>query len=107
MLPDLPARRPDAPGQFAFADGQRIGTILKDSGWADIDVRPIDVVCTIREKDLDLYLMRIGPVARVLQEAHDQTRGQIFERVRSAFNPFVHGTEVRFNAACWMVGARA
>jgi SAM-dependent methyltransferase len=107
LLPDLPARRPDAPGQFAFADGQRIRTILEDSGWADIDVRPIDVVCTIAEKDLDLYLMRIGPLARILQEVDDQTRERIFETVRAAFNPYVQGTEVRFNAACWTVGARA
>ena len=24
-----------------------------------------------------------------------------------AFEPFVHGPEVRFNAACWLVSARA
>src|SRR5262245_9063864 len=33
LLPELPARRPDGPGQFAFADGQRVHTILEDSGW--------------------------------------------------------------------------
>ena len=32
-------------------------------------------------------------------------RGSI-EAVRPAFDPYVHGAEVRFNAACWMVGAR-
>jgi SAM-dependent methyltransferase len=107
LLPELPARRPDAPGQFAFANGQRVRTILEDSGWADIDVRPIDVACTIAEKDLHLYLTRIGPVARILQDVDDRTRAQIVDTVRPAFDPYVHGTDVRFNAACWMVGARA
>ena len=106
-LPELPARRPDAPGQFAFANGQRVRTILEDSGWTDIDVRPIDVACTIAEEDLHLYLTRIGPVARILQDVDDRTRAQIVETVRPAFDPYVHGTDVRFNAACWMVGARA
>ena len=106
-LPELPARRADAPGQFAFANGQRVRTILEDSGWTDIDVRPIDVACTIAEEDLHLYLTRIGPVARLLQEMDDRVRGQIVEAVRPAFDPYVHGTDVRFNAACWMVGARA
>ena len=106
-LPELPARRPDAPGQFAFANGQRVRTILEDSGWTDIDVRPIDVACTIAEEDLHLYLTRIGPVARVLQEMDDRARARIVEAVRPAFDPYVHGTDVRFNAACWMVGARA
>jgi len=106
-LPELPARRPDAPGQFAFANGQRVRTILEDSGWTDIDVRPIDVACTIAEEDLHLYLTRIGPVARRLQEMDDRVRAHIVEAVRPAFDPYVHGTDVRFNAACWMVGARA
>ena len=106
-LPELPARRPDAPGQFAFANGQRVRTILEDSGWTDIDVRPIDVACTIAEEDLHLYLTRIGPVARLLQEMDDRVRAHIVEAVRPAFDPYVHGTDVRFNAACWMVGARA
>jgi hypothetical protein len=26
--------------------------------------------------------------------------------VRTAFDPYVHGPEVRFTAACWMVAAR-
>ena len=28
------------------------------------------------------------------------------ETVRAAFEPYVHGGEVRFTAACWMVSAR-
>jgi SAM-dependent methyltransferase len=107
LLPDLPPRRPDAPGQFAFANGQRVRTILEDSGWADIDIRPIDVRCTFGEKDLLLYLTRIGPVSRVLQEVDGRTRARVIETVRGALDPYVQGTEVRFTAACWMVGARA
>ena len=80
---------------------------LEDSGWADIDVRPIDVACTIAEKHLRFYLTRIGPVARILQDVDDRTRAQIVETVRPAFDPYVDGTDVRFNAACWMAGARA
>ena len=52
LLPDLPARRPDAPGQFAFADRDRVRRILEESGWAEIDIRPIDVACTLPEKEL-------------------------------------------------------
>jgi len=107
LLPNLPARRPDAPGQFAFADPRRVHTILEESGWAKIDIRPIDVVCTLPEKDLVRYLTRLGPVGLVLQEADDRTRAQVLETVRAAFDPYVHGAEVRFTAACWMVSAGA
>jgi len=107
LLPNLPARRPDAPGLFAFANRHRVHTILEESGWAEIDVRPIDVVCTLPEKDLVRYLTRLGPVGLILQEADDRTRAQVIETVRAAFDPYVHGADVRFTAACWLVGAQA
>ncbi|GAB7545047.1 class I SAM-dependent methyltransferase [Cupriavidus sp. 8B] len=107
LLPNLPARRPDAPGQFSFADRHRVSSLLEESGWAEIDIRPIDVDCTLPEKELLSYLTRLGPVGLVLQEADERTRTRVSEVVRSAFDPYVHGTEVRYTAACWMVSARA
>lgn len=107
LLPNLPARRPDAPGQFAFADQRRVHRIQEESGWAEIDIRPIDVACTLPEKELVRYLTRLGPVGLILQGADDRTRTQVIETVRAAFDPYVHGAEVRFTAACWMISARA
>lgn len=107
LLPNLPARQPNAPGQFAFADPQRVSRILEDSGWAGIDIRPIDVACTLPEKDLVRYFSTLGPLGRVLPETDEPIRTQVIEAVRAAFEPYVHGAEVRFDAACWMVGARA
>jgi len=107
ILPNLPARRPDGPGQFAFADRERVSVILEKSGWVEIDLRPVDVDCTLPEKELSRYLTRLGPVGMALQEADDSTRARVVETVRPAFDPYVHGTEARFTAACWMIGARA
>jgi len=108
LLPNLPARKPGVPGQFAFADRHRVSSILEESGWAGIDIRPIDVECTLPERDLVGYLTRLGPVGMALQEeADERTRTQVIDAVRAAFDPYVHGTEVRFTAACWMIGAQA
>ncbi|WP_179401844.1 class I SAM-dependent methyltransferase [Burkholderia guangdongensis] len=107
LLPNLPARRPDAPGQFSFADQCRVASILEESGWAEIDIRPIDIDCTLPEKELVNYFSRLGPVGKILQETDERTRTQVIESVRPAFDSFVHGTEVRYTAACWMVSARA
>jgi hypothetical protein len=106
LLPNLPARTPDAPGQFALADQGRILQILRDSGWREIDVRPIDVACTLPESQLVRYLTRFGPLGRILPQADDRTRARVIETVRPAFDPYVHGADVRFTAACWMIGAR-
>jgi hypothetical protein len=65
------------------------------------------VTCTLPERELIGYFTRFGPLGLILGEADEQTRAQVVETVRAAFDPFVQGTEVRFTAACWMVGARA
>ncbi len=51
---NIPARRPDSPGQFALADERRVHRIFEESGWADIDIRPIDVACAPPETELVL-----------------------------------------------------
>ena len=107
LLPNLPARRPDAPGQFGFADERRVRRILEDSGWRKIDIQPIDVDCTLPEKELVPYLTRLGPVGSMLQQMESPAREQVVATVRAAFDPYVRGAEVRFTAACWMVSARA
>lgn len=107
LLPNLPVRKPGTPGQFAFADPQKVRTLLENSGWTDIDIQPVDLPCTLPEKDLLGYLTRLGPVGLALDEADAQTRAQVVATVRAAFEPYVHGDEVRTTAACWAVGARA
>ena len=108
LLPNLPARQPGAPGQFAFADRERVSSILEESGWTGVDIQPMDVECAMPEKDLNGYFTRLGPVGLMLQEEPDEhRRAQVIETVRTAFKPFVRGGEVRFTAACWMIGAHA
>lgn len=107
LLPNLPARQPGGPGQFAFADRDRVASILADAGWTGIGIRPIDVDCTLPEPALVGYFTRLGPVGAVLQDADAHTRARVVDTVRKAFAPHVHGTEVRFTAACWMIGVGA
>jgi ubiquinone/menaquinone biosynthesis C-methylase UbiE len=106
LLPNMPPRRPDGPGQFAFADERRVRSILEESGWREIGIEPVDVPCTLPEQDLNLYLTRLGPVGMFLKDADEATRARVSKAVRAAFDPFVHGSEVRFTGACWRLSAR-
>lgn len=107
LLPNVPPRRPDAPGQFSLADAGRVTRILEESGWAAIDITPIDVVCTLPEKELMRYVTRLGPLGMIFAEIDKRTRARVIDTVRAAFEPYVHGEIVRATSACWMVGARA
>ncbi len=107
FLPQLPARKADEPGQFGFADPARVRSILERSGWSEIAIEPLDVECSLPVSELTDYLTRLGPLARVLPQQDEQTRARIIETVRAAFQPFIHGAEVRFSAACWTMRASA
>ncbi|MBX9798864.1 MAG: class I SAM-dependent methyltransferase [Burkholderiaceae bacterium] len=107
LLPHMPVRKPDEPGQFAFANKERVKQILRASGWKEPAVAAIDVPCSFEAKDLPLYLTRMGPLGRALQREDEQTRSRVIQVVRHAFEPYVHGRQVSFNAACWKVTASA
>lgn len=106
LLPNLPPRRADEPGQFAFGDRDRVARILGQSEWSTIQIEPIDVACSIPESELMPYVTRLGPVGRVFHEADELLRAKLVDSLRTAFAPFVQGAEVRFTSACWMVSAR-
>jgi SAM-dependent methyltransferase len=106
LLPNLPPRRPEGPGQFAFADRARVSQVLELSGWTNVDVRPLDITCSLREHDLVRYLTWLGPVGVALQQADAATRTEVVDVMRRAFQPYVQRDEVRFTAACWAVTAQ-
>jgi len=107
LLANLPPRRANAPGQFAFADRDYVLGILAGSGWSHGELTPVDVSCSFPLAALERYFTRLGPVGQVLRDADDDTRAEVVLRIRAAFQPFVQGTQVRFVAACWLIGGRA
>lgn len=106
-LPELPPRKAEGPGQFAFADASHVRGILVGAGWNDVELEPIDMPCVLSGRDLDDYVTRLGPVGLALQQVDEATRAAVTAAVRAAFQPYVFGNEVRFTAACWMIRARA
>lgn len=107
LLPQLPQRRPNEPGQFGFADREHVARILEQAGWRGIDIRPADIACAFPAHHLPTYMARMGAVGRALDEADAATRTAVMEALHPVFAPFIHGEEVRFTAACWDVRASA
>lgn len=107
LLPAMPPRKPDAPGQFAFADPDRVLGILWDSGWSKIAVEPLDVECSFPASALAAYVMRLGPLGIFLRQADTAEHDRVVEAVLPAFDRFVDADRVRFTAACWTITARA
>lgn len=107
LLPELPIRRDDEPGQFGFADRDRVATLLERAGWGDVEILPFDAPCTMPDAALVPYVNHLGPVGRALAHADDALRARVMEVVLPAFEPHRRGAEIHFTAACWAMGARA
>lgn len=107
MLPPLPPQQLNAPGQFAFAEADRVRTILADAGWSRAVLTPFDVECTMPVSRLDAYLLHMGRVGIALKQLDDVPRTALLRQLRQAFTPFVDSDRVRFAAACWRIDARA
>jgi len=107
FLPSVAPPEPNAPGQFAFADAERMHRILDASGWRDVEVRPLDVSCEVAEADLLAYVTKLGPAGAALRNADETTKAQAAEALRAAFQPFVQDGAARFVSACWLATARA
>ncbi len=107
FLPPAPTPDPNAPGQFAFADDARVRQILESSGWSSIEIARADVACQVPETRLMAFATRLGPIAAALREVDPATAEKIIAALPAAYAPFLRGDAAHFNAACWLVTARA
>jgi SAM-dependent methyltransferase len=110
FLPEQPPTDPLAPGPFAFADLDRIRTILDGAGFQDIHIEKQDGVMAMGPDSavIAAQTLQIGPLSRAVGEVDAPTRARIVERVSSALEEFrTPEGEIAPPTACWLVGARA
>lgn len=98
---------PEAPGQFAFANATQVSRILTAAGWRDVDITPIDVACNLPEGDLITYSRRMGRVGAILPDLGNALREDVIAKLDTAFAPFLIEGHATFNAACWIIRAKA
>jgi SAM-dependent methyltransferase len=101
LLPQLPPRHPDAPGQFFFAGRERVHTILTSSGWNDVAIEAEDVTCEFPARALEAYLARLGPVGTVLRDADEATRARVTQAIRPAFDRYIQRGSASLGSVYW------
>lgn len=106
LLPQFAPRPKDGPGQFAFADPERVHAILAQAGWSGIRVEPVDFPCEFPASGLRSYVTRLGPLGTFLTASDEVTRDRIASAVLPAFERYRGGSHVRFVAACWKIVAQ-
>lgn len=103
---------PHAPGPFAFADQERVETILSGAGWRDISFEPIDlkmIAGTGADPVADAleYFQRIGPAAQILRESDEDQRQAILSGLENMAAQNCADGVVSLQAGMWIVRAKA
>ena len=97
---------PTAPGPFAFADPNRVRSILVDAGFGSVTINPFDA--DIGGGDLEQTLklaLAVGPLGRALRE-HPELADNVVDAVRDVLSNYLTSNGVRMPGAVWIVLAR-
>ncbi len=99
---------PDAPGPFAFADEQRLRTILSDAGFGDVDVQRFDAAISLgaAPRSAAESVVQVGPVSRLVREMGAEYLPIIVDAVERALVPLAAPDgRVSLNGSTWIASA--
>ncbi|WP_162925328.1 class I SAM-dependent methyltransferase [Aurantiacibacter odishensis] len=112
LLPEPPPpMNPEAPGPFAFADKERVNSLLMAGGWTDVAFEAVDfpMIAGAGENAVEeafAYFSRIGPAARASAELEGHEKDRFLDRVRALCEKHDHDGIVALPAAAWIVTAK-
>lgn len=98
---------PHAPGPCAFADRDRLESILRDAGWSSISIAAHDEMVGGNTLEESVHTaQRIGPLARLLRE-HPEFRDRAIKAIREQLSAHIPGGDgkVVHSSATWIVTA--
>ncbi len=110
LLPAQPPADPLAPGPFAFADPDRVASILSAAGWRDFTADPVDFAYVAGAgvdpvADAADFFTRIGPAARAMATLQPADRARFAGDLRSLLRDRLNDGSVTFDAAAWICTA--
>ena len=108
-LPPPEPPPPNAPGPFAFADPDRVKSILESAGFSNVDLHPFSTTLRISEAaglpEAVRELARIGPVSRLLADQPQSVLDEVFPSMEAALQPYFREGALDLQASVWLVTA--
>ncbi len=109
-VPPPPPTDPNAPGPFAFADGQRLRVILEGAGFKDVGIEALDRQMLVgggTAEDALGLIGEIGPAASLLADQDEEKKRLVRDEMLRLFSQHTGPRGVEMAAACWIVTANA
>jgi SAM-dependent methyltransferase len=107
LLPPSPAPGPEEPGQFAFADPDRVRRILAAAGFRDVTLTRHDPDMKLGDAEQAADISsQIGPIARALAGAPESLRTAVIEALVTAYRRLGGPGGITLPGANWIVAAK-
>ncbi len=109
IVPPAPPSQPDAPGPYAFADPQRVRSILEAAGWRDARIEPLDVLLGgLSIEETAPLMTRVGSLGAALRhaQADKPTIAAAEAAVRRNLERYAGPSGVLLPSGSWIVTAR-
>ena len=111
FVPDMPKPSPDVvSGAFSLAPKERVEGLLRNAGFADVQLEVFDCPTRMGDGDLDECMNFVAdfsnPVATALRKSHPGLAPDIMNSVRSAIASYHTGNTLELPGSAWIVSAR-
>jgi len=99
-----------APGPFAFADPDRVRSLLEAGGFKEASFTPHETALSMggatSVDEAVEFILEIGPISRLLETSDDDTRMRVAREIHAALSPDASRGGVSLGGAAWIVHAR-
>ena len=104
-IPDLGP--PGQPGPFAFAESEKVQTVLSSAGYTDVELEELKVPLLLGDDvdDTVSFLRSTEMATTLLGDVDAGTAERAWASVRQALEPHASGDGVRLGGAAWLVTA--
>jgi len=108
LLPPQEPSDPHAPGPFAFADAERVKSILTHAGFGNVTIETLDTTMNLGPtvEHAAKETLVFGPLSRAATDLPEDLRDRIKKVVEQRLQEFAGAEGVTPPAACWLVAAR-
>jgi SAM-dependent methyltransferase len=110
LFPNLPAPDPFAPGPTAFAEPDRVISVLTAAGWSNIAIteciRPMQLFGTADFDEALEASLQIGGAARLLADVDPETAAKIHDASRRVLQSQWGPDGAVVDGVCWIVRAQ-
>jgi SAM-dependent methyltransferase len=103
LIPPVAPPDPTAPGPFAFADANRVRSILASAGFVSVTIKPFDTRIGVGGVEQSLQLaLKVGPLGAALRE-QPELSGKVAGAVKDALSKYLTPDGVLMPGAVWIV----